>query len=84
MGGPGYEVASALCLKNIIVFVVDSMGVARIFFLGGGEHFFKKIFKNISKIFKKIFKNFQKNFLKKIAKIALVYHIFPNIQQTMR
>ena len=60
------------CLKNQLQYIgTGGMGVARIFFGGGGK-LFQKIFK---KICKKFLKNFQKyskkiqKFLKKISKI---------------
>ena len=57
---------------------VRDMGVARIFFEGGGTLFkkiFKKFSKNIQKILKKIFKKFCKN-LQKISQ-----KIIKNIQK---
>ena len=47
------------------------MGVARIFFRGGGEHLFQK---NFQKIFKKFCKNFQK-IPKKSSKTIKKFHI---------
>ena len=67
------------------------MGVARMFFSGGGGHFENfptRIIKKIAKmhyfniwIFEKIFANFQK--IKKIDKNELFLHIFQRIYQTM-
>ena len=53
--------------------IIAVMGVARIFFGGGGKHFFPKIFKKYSKYFVKnfvkILKKFAKNFQKYSKKI---------------